>query len=447
MKIWLKTMSAFLAVAILLSLTSVLSPTAVNAAEINSLEESLVNSESCVEFIEENFERVISEYNAAHTDAIECKATSIEGRTLIYLTDVNKYGFYLDFNDDNGYLLVTEDYTLYEFEPIGELEYLKGVESAFYNSFDGFMYCDLETGCLERYVYLDTSSQNIGGVDATLSVAQRVEENNAHDGQHSDGGDGKIYDIDAYVADAYPEYEYVGRHIIPNYQWIYQWNTSVYQSDDGSEGNCVINATYSMMNNWISRGRYTSLPTGTTNYNNLLTSDELYNPYGNGTRGTWRANSTSTLRVMPTLYLELREYAIDYGYLPDAGMQSKYIIKMVENVAADHGYSINMASSSSFTNAKSELNANRACVLSVGGSSTFGNHAMGLYGYVEYSYTSGWWIFESTKTAYFYVVDDGHMYKRNDSNYSYTSGGVTYPVSYFDPNTDANPSLTFFYED
>lgn len=88
MKIWLKTMSAFLAVAILLSLTSVLSPTAVNATEINSLEESLVNSESCVEFIEENFERVISEYNAAHTDAAECKATSIEGRTLVYLTNV-----------------------------------------------------------------------------------------------------------------------------------------------------------------------------------------------------------------------------------------------------------------------------------------------------------------------------------------------------------------------
>ena len=73
---------------------------------------------------------------------------------------------------------------------------------------------------------------------------------------------------------------------------------------------------------------------------------------------------------------------------------------------------------------------------------------MGLYGYIEYKYTSGWWIFQTTKNKYFYIVDDGYVYKRNAENadlYRYNFAGVETPVCYFDPNTDANPSLTFFY--
>lgn len=148
--------------------------------------------------------------------------------------------------------------------------------------------------------------------------------------------------------------------------------------------------------------------------------------------------------------MELREYAIDYGYNPDDGMQFKYMVDMAQNVARDHNINISVKQTSSFSTPKQKIDSNLACAISVNGSSRYHNHAMGLYGYVEYTYTSGWWIFSSTKTAYFYVVDDGYVYKRNDatlrSKYVYTdSDGTTYPVCYFDPNTSANPSISFTY--
>lgn len=107
----------------MLSALSTLTPLVASAAETLSknyeLELSLENSEECVEFIEENFSQVISEYNLAHPEEdVLCAATSIEGSAQIYITDLGKYGIYLDFDNDNGYLLVTEKYHLYEFDPV-----------------------------------------------------------------------------------------------------------------------------------------------------------------------------------------------------------------------------------------------------------------------------------------------------------------------------------------
>lgn len=451
MKMKNKIISIGLALVLMISAFSTLTPLIASAAEVISdnyeLEMSLQKSEECVEFIETNFSQVINEYNIYHQDeGIICEATFIEGKTPIYMTDENKYGFYLDFNDDNGYLLITEGYTLYEFEPIGDLSYLKEVESAYYSSFDGFMYLS-DAGSLERYDYVDRTNEYCGTTDSSFnSVADDL---TGAAGQLGTD-DGCIYNIDAYVAEVYPKYEYVTRYMITDYEWVYQWDHSVYESDDGSEGNCVINATYSMMNDWIRRGRFSWLPTGTIDYSTVVNNDPLFGRYGNRTTGTWRVNSnTNTLRNLPELYMELRAYAIEYGYLPDQGMQSSRIIDMVARVASSRGYTMNMKKTSSFdSNVKYQLNTNKACVISVDGSTSYPSHAMGLYGYVEYEYTSGWWIFKTTKTKYFYVVDDGYTYKRNSANvdlFKYNFLGVETPVCYFDPNTSADPSLTFFY--
>ena len=447
-----KVISMVLAFVMMLSVFSVFNPLIASAssdfATERALERSLENSEECVDFIEENFSQVISEYNIAHqAEGIICEATFIEGQSKIYMTDLDKYGIYLDFNDNNGYLLVTEDYNLYEFESVGDLSYLKNIELAYYNSFDGFMYLDSETGLLEKYEYVDNTSEYYKSCDTTeLSSDEELIGAAGQDGS----GDGHIYDIDAYVAAVYPDYVYESRYMITDYQWIYQWNTSVYRqatsSGYSSEGNCVINATYSMLNDWFRRGKFQWMPSGTTNYSSLVTSDRQYSTYGTSTYDGWTTNTTARLSNMPTLYLELRDYAIDYGYLPENGMQSKYIVDMVGKVASSRGYTFNMIKTSSFDeNVKYQLDTNCACVISVQGSSTYGNHAMGLYGYVKYTYTSGWWIFKTTKDKYFYVVDDGHSYKQGNSNYTYNFVGVNTPVCYFDPNTDAEPSLTFFY--
>lgn len=452
MKMKNKIISMGLALVLMISAFSTLTPLIASAAETISenyeLELSLQKSEKCVEFIEQNFSQVINEYNIAHqNEGIICEATFIEGETPIYMTELNKYGIYLDFDDNNGYLLISEDYNLYEFEAIGELSYLKNIDIAYYNSFDGFMYLDSKTGLLEKYEYVDNTSDYYKSSD----IAEFSSEEALFGAAGQEGsGDGHIYDIDSYVAAVYPKYVYQSRYMITDYQWIYQMNTSVYRritsTGTESEGNCVLNATYSMMNDWFRRGKFQWMPSGITNYTSLVTSDRQYSTYGTSIYDGWTTNTTTRLSNMPTLYLELRNYAIDYGYLPENGMQSKYIVDMVGRVASNRGYTFNIIKTSSFdANVKYQLDTNSACVISVQGSSTYGNHAMGLYGYVKYTYTSGWWIFKTTKDKYFYVVDDGHSYKQGNSNYTYNFAGVNTPVCYFDPNTSAEPSLTFFY--
>ena len=454
MKNKIKVISTVLVVVFMLSAFSILTPLVTSAAETiiqnYELGLSLKNSEECVSFIEENFSTVMDEYNLAHAEESEpCRATSIEGRAEIYITDIEKYGIYLDFDGDNGYLLVTENYHLYEFEPTGDLKYLKNVDFAYYSSFDGFMYMDSVFGTLERYDYVDNSNELYGAekVDGDSLFSQSGLTASA--GQDSKG---HIYDIDAYVADVYPDYKYVKRYMGTAYEWIYQDDTSLYYrhvgEDTWTEGNCVINATYSMMNDWVRRRKFSWLPSGTVDYRGCMPGDPLYSKYGTGTYNGWVPRRDESLDAMPALYMELRSYAITYGYLPDKGMLSAYIIDMVKRVGTTRGYTMNMLKSSTFNDdVKSLLNSDFACVITANGSNVYGNHAMGLYGYVEYEYTSGWWIFSKTETKYFYVVDDGHSYKQYDPRYTYNFMGVNTPACYFDPNTSDSPTISFYYLD
>ena len=450
MKTKAKIISSLLVFVLTLSAFNVFTPMiagAIDDAKTEwALERSLENSENCVDFIEENFSRVVSEYNAAHQEnGLVCCATSIEGRSQIYITDSDKYGIYLDFDGNNGYLLVTENYLLYEFEPQGDLSYLKNVELAYYSSFDGFMYLDEETNTLERYEYVDTSSVLL---DSSVSVS---ESQSVGSSASSSGKDDKgyIYNIDEYVNYYYPEYECVERYMATNYQFINQYGTSVIvRYKDGapyySENNCVINSTYSMMNDWRRRGMYTWLPSGTINYRSDVFNDAQYKKYKELYGDEWESNQLH-LDAIPELYMELREYAIDCGYEPKCGMQFADIATMVNRVGASRGYRLSMLSSSTFNDdIQNLLKNNKTCLITTTNGTVYKNHAMALFGYVKYEYTSGWWIFATTETKYFFVVDDGHHWEGNTTFIS-NFNGVNTPACYFDPNTSDNPTVSFYY--
>lgn len=75
------------------------------------------------------------------------------------------------------------------------------------------------------------------------------------------------------------------------------------------------------------------------------------------------------------------------------------------------------------------LRNDRAVFLGISNSSSYGNHAVALLGYREYTYKKTWWFVETEETAYFYIILDG----------------IKRYVSYFDPNTTAYPSFEFVY--
>lgn len=411
---------------------------------------SLKGSIEAAHTIKNNLSIFVEEYNKTE-EGISNPAmiNSVENEAAIYLTFKNEYAYYLDFNDDNGYLIVDDDYSIQEFAVSGDLDYLKEVDYAFYNPLDKFLYYDFDNNIYKPY-------EEVGYNENALIAGNMYSgADNAHDGQHSDGGEGKIYDLDAYVAQNYSKYSRQAIQIIPNYQWIYQWNTSLYKQNrsDGSswsEGNCVINATYSMMKDWKDQGYYTNLPSNTVDYRSGITSNAQYNKYGNGSYDGWTTNSSHYLQRMPQLYLELREQAVIHGYLPDEGMLSSKIPEMVRTVGQKYGYNFTIKSSTAHNSIVASMNAHRAGVLSVQNSESYGNHAMGLYGFVVYHYKSGWWIFSKDNYAYFYLIDDGHSYKSGDPNFAaHTSGviegmdGLTYYLCYYDANR--SNSKTFYY--
>ena len=70
-------------------------------------------------------------------------------------------------------------------------------------------------------------------------------------------------------------------------------------------------------------------------------------------------------------------------------------------------------------------------------SSRYGTHSMACLGYRKYSYTSGWWIFSSTKTAYLFNVDDGQSFQR------YNAGESVW----YDPEAYSSSLETFYVYD
>ena len=414
-----------------------------------------IESNERADYIASNLDKVREQYNSAVGEEV-FKAQSIESRKEVILTDTNEYAVYLDFDGDNGYLLVDGKNNLFEFETDGDLEYLRTVDTVYYNDFDKFMYFDNESSTLQVYENQYNNSSLLSQAQCIDGIDTDTDNLGAPYNGQPNAGDGYIYDIEAYVSDRYPSYsrDYSDWYVIRDYAFKNQFNTSLYQEhrDGGkiySEGNCVINATYSMMCDWQRKGIYSSLPTSTADLRSSISSDRQYHPYGDGTNSAWSINYSYILQAIPNLYLQIRNYAIDYGYKPENGMQFKYVSNMVSNVAANNGLSISMTQSSSFDGAKASIRSNRAATIGVNKSSSYNNHGMALIGYMKYTYKSGWWIFSSTKTAYFFAVDDCHG-TSNGSDYNRqlhvsadTLSSVYYRATWYDPNAGA--SNTYIY--
>ncbi|MFA6867057.1 MAG: hypothetical protein WCR54_06025 [Clostridia bacterium] len=419
--------------------------------KINSLidfddnDPTVKQSEEKADYIKENLAMVVEKYNETITEESElATATFVENEVSVYLTFEEKYATYLDFNDNNGYLIIDGENNLHEFQTKGDLEYLKDVELTYYNTLDKFLYYDEDNGCLQPCI-ADCYDDSIRCADEELCNGSDFEEECCMtvDGQVENSEDGKIYDINAYVAEKYSQYSLQSIQIIPEYDWKYQFDTSLYTHKIGNksytEGNCALNAAYSMMFDWKRKSQFSNLDTNYVNISSSIYNDSLYPKYGTNTYDGWFLDDTFSI-YRRKLYLDVREEGIARGYLPDVGMKSSEIPGLVETVAAKYGHSIDMRQSSAHNAIVGSINNHRAGVLSVQNSPCYHNHAMGLYGFEVFHYQSGWWIFKQDHYAYFYLIDDGHSYKYHNPLFAKVYGliqgmdGVAYNVCYYDAN-------------
>ena len=110
--------------------------------------------DSVADFIEKNFELFVTEYNNALEDGNELKASYCELSIPVYITTLEQAGVYLDFNGDNGYMVIIDNYEVVAFETSGDLDYLKDLDYAYYSIYDGFVYkTDNETTCQDLHYF------------------------------------------------------------------------------------------------------------------------------------------------------------------------------------------------------------------------------------------------------------------------------------------------------
>ena len=395
--------------------------------------EASENLDNILNFFEDNILEFKTKYNQKTEDEEEYLSINyVEGYTLIFNQDYNKYCIYLDFDNDNGYLLTGFDFNIYLIENCGDLSYLKNVNFAYYNSIDGFVY--KEDGSYRKYIPNSHSNIEYGAA-----------------GQAGDN-DSYICDIDAYMNDRYPSYTFVTEEVGADhldYFPLRQSHTSYYikhiSNNGGStyyrigtETNCVIHASYGMME--ANRVNYV-LPiipsrNDVVDVYSTIESDPFYRTYGTGFGGLgidyyWTINDRFCLEEMPVIYKQLRDYFVaNCGYTPVTGLTIRDAEEAIEYVASLYGYgSFDLFYSEAFASLKIALNNEVPALVGVQNSIDYEDHMMVLLGYREYTYETGWWIFKETKTAYFFLVDDGHS-------------GTTF---FFDPNRASNLSTEFLY--
>ena len=398
-------------------------------------ESYLSQSEELIEFIEENLQLISSEYYKETGLLFDAKYIEKTAVVLILVEDI--FATYIDFNNDNGYMVVTPDYALYEFETTGDLKFLKDKDLIFYSTSNGFKYFDDNTLELKDYEQ-DKNSNKL--YDIVLG--------DPYAGQEREG-DGYIYDAEAYVNARYPEYNLVDSFRIYNHQKISQFDTSIYVKHDGltvsSEGNCCLNAMYSMLNGWQKQGFCPNLPTSKQvvqydpiqnepNHNSIINAGWVVNDLNLMAKSAAKINGEKAIDNIPLLYSELRQTLYDKGYTYDieGGVYNPIsaIIYVIKDVLYDYGYDCDIDNiGSDISVMEFHMITNEAAqMIYVQNSSSYGSHAMACVGYKKYQYTTGWWIFSTTHTEYLIEVDDGHSTGLYNSGYSI----------WYDPNGSSN---------
>ena len=362
-----------------------------------------------VEFVTDNFSTFVSEYNRYHEDSL---VASRVVRTRSLVLDDDQTGYYFDF--DKGFMVATDDYDILfisNYDPTYENE-LFLTDGDIYFSGTAFFDQDGTEFGLDDSDFMAGQDLNIDALSST------VEPTNDPDGKI------KNDEISNYISENYPGYEIVDERYIWAYDYIAQMDTSVFVRHEGgtiySEGNCVLNSTYSMLHNmgkkhrdkyFYSKDYYVDYSgeavANDAHYSRMMARGYVPNDYW--VRGTPN-HGEDVIENLPSLYLRLRDRAISsYGYDEIDGMMFADVKNMIADIEGWYGYDTKFEQTNNFNTVKELIDDDIPVFVGVNGSTTYGDHAMSVNGYIKLQKESGWWIFKSTSTKWLLAVDDGHQ--------------------------------------
>lgn len=398
-------------------------------------------------FIMDNFDKFVNEYNKSFDDV--WKATYVDDVfdiTIDIIDDVYQ-GVFLDFDDDNGYAVVGNDYTFLDFSSSGKSPY-KGIESDsfYYSTLSGYLYLNGD-----EYVNVNdeyASDDHLDELNYETYAGQKDKET----------GCGHIEDTDLYVKDRYGDGWTLSKEKSLDMaigKYTHQFDLSCYYYNElvgnriipyYSEGNCWMVSAYNILQSIAdAKGSYKktidSYKTDKSKPSMESISDVVsYNPkdeepktYGkffdeNGQNlsnvkktpngySYYERTLKSKTSSFPELYTSVRKYASDKWSKVDGGT-TYGSAKIINEVGRQYGYDFKAKGTSmvGIYNAAGikaiDFNLPFGLITSSMSNAGYDNHAMAGCGYKIYSKKCGWWIFSWTNFKYFYELRDGHNYDK-----------------------------------
>ena len=365
---------SFSIIFILVAILNSMGNTEVNETNIKNF--ILPDCISTADFIEDHFLRFVNEYNKVVDDEnMLLNATYIEDRKNVTNITDNTKAVYLDFNDDNGYAVIGNDYKMLDFATSGDLYYLKEKDNLLFSEYDGFVY-ETDYG----YARYDFSYPE-------EDYWNEVSYGRFYNGQYQGKGQGSgfIINPEDYITDRYG-YGYLA--MIPMKLYgnsnVYQKDYNFYTSSDGSsEGNCTLSAMLGIMQylrdyksmNLIPRGMVKINPKNDSFYNSLKSQ-----------QFTDREND------VPKIYATIRQKEINYGYThKSTPWTSINMANVYMDVMKEFGYTTNIYKRyarlelvwSFESHVKREIDAGFPIMWNTG-RGQYGSHSMVVKGYQQF---------------------------------------------------------------
>lgn len=378
-----------------------------------------------------NIDVLVSEYNSViSADMQKMNVEFVEYSKPVYIIEEEKYGVYLDFNDSNGYVVMTDDNVMYALNTTDDLKYLRDAGELYFSVFDGFMYLD-EDGNLSSY---KSTEDNFSAI-RTMSNANST---------GGSSGRSPVIDknkLNEYMLDYYPDYVLSTKvdKLSSTFDYEQQFHTAYYKSNQ-YEGNCALHASYMTLRSWCKQG-FVDIPgyANTVDITASIKNDPLYAKYGVGNeinevineisvKGIWRCNDNDKLSIMPMLYTNIRDYAINNGYtiMNYVTQQIPNTIKHVANTK--YGNNVSVLQSYDYIPTRINLVDRKASIISVHYGKD-GGHSAAVIGVYEYVKKSDYNSFGINHYIRIYLVADGSCNS----------------LRYYDPNGDSYESLVFTY--
>lgn len=340
----------------------------------------------------------------------------IENKIVVNVLDDENYseGILLDFDESNGYLLLTDNFNILNFELNGESPFKGIVATEYYYSIYGGYFYKLDGEII-------SVKQNANN---EREIFDETKERKHIDGQLDDKtGNGCIYDPDTYIQSYYGNsYKLVASKSLLMKRYD-QFDLSCYIFNDYSEGNCGLVSAYHVLQ-FLQKSRWDSMPSSsnTTLYDPYIYEPDLYfkrfDLTGKPLYEGLRKQDNSVLEQWPELYKVTRMHcASKYGTVENLTVNQTSAI--IENVAKMYDYTVDAQEEVMYKlhldKGINNLNNNTPLCYSVSNDETYGSHTMAVCGYRKYQGKKKIMFFDTVDTVLLYELADG--WQSDDSPY------------------------------